>query len=187
MWFASRRTLISRGLVTIAFGLLLVVWPTLSLEAFVLLFGAFALVDGAFIITTAIRTPRRHHGRAVILLAGVVTCAIGIFSLLWPGLTELAVAILIGLRALIIGAAEVAAAVWVCRHVSGASSGVWFVACVGLFSVVFGLVLLAYPRLGLVTLVSAIGIYAIALGLISIARAWLGALPRRRIPITVPR
>ena len=186
MWFATRRTLISRGLVTIAFGLLLVVWPTLSLEALVLLFGAFALVDGAFIITTAIRTRRHQRGRAVILLAGVVAVAIGIFSLLWPGLTELAVGILIGLRALIIGAAEVAAAVWVCRHVSGATVGVWFVACVGLFSVVFGLVLLVYPGLGLVALVTAIGIYATALGLMSIARAWLGTLPRR-IPITVPR
>ena len=75
MWFGSPRTLILRGLVTIAFGVLLVALPGVSLSALILLFGAFALVDGALITTMGLRMASGEPARPIALLAGALVLA----------------------------------------------------------------------------------------------------------------
>ena len=172
MWFPSRQTLTLRGLATVAFGLLLMVWPSISVEVFVLIFGAFALVEGALILTTGILAGPGEPHRWVTLLAGVVTMALGLVTFLWPGLTQVALLILIAVRAVVIGAAELATAVYIRRHVSGAGAVTWLLASVSLLSIAFGTLLLAYPRTGLLALVWVIGVYAVTLGLMVIAKAW---------------
>jgi uncharacterized membrane protein HdeD (DUF308 family) len=169
MWFGSPRTLILRGLVTIAFGVLLVALPAISLSALILLFGAFALVDGVLILTIALRMASGEPARPIALLAGALAVVVGIATFLWPGITELVLLVLIALRAMIIGIAELIMARWVGRHASLA----WFLAALGLVSIAFGVLLLVYPGAGILALVWLIGLYAIVIGSASIARVWL--------------
>jgi uncharacterized membrane protein HdeD (DUF308 family) len=169
MWFGSPRTLILRGLVTIAFGVLLVALPAISLSALILLFGAFALVDGVFILTIGIRMASGEPARPIALLAGALAVVVGIATFLWPGITELVLLVLIALRAMIIGIAELMMARSVGRH----SSLAWFLAALGLVSIAFGVLLLVYPGAGILALIWLIGLYAIAIGSASIARVWL--------------
>lgn len=56
-------TLALRGLLAIAFGLLLLVWPAVSLAALVILFGVFALLDGGLALLAGVQTPARVQGR----------------------------------------------------------------------------------------------------------------------------
>lgn len=172
MWFASRQTLILRGLVAIAFGVLLLVWPAISLRVLIVLFGAFALVDGALVLTTGIQTPSTEPARQIALAAGVGAMAVGVLTFLWPGLTALALLVLIALRAVVIGIAEVATAV----HLGRDGSGPALLAAVGLASIAFGIFLLASPGTALLALVWLIGLYAVVIGLVSIARAWVPVL-----------
>jgi uncharacterized membrane protein HdeD (DUF308 family) len=169
MWFGSPRTLILRGLVTIAFGVLLVALPAISLSALILLFGAFALVDGVLILTIALRMASGEAARPIALLAGALAVVVGIATFLWPGITELVLLVLIALRAMIIGIAELIMARWVGRH----SSLAWFLAALGLVSIAFGGLLLVYPGAGILALVWLIGLYAIVIGSASIVRVWL--------------
>jgi uncharacterized membrane protein HdeD (DUF308 family) len=169
MWFGSPRTLILRALVTIAFGVLLVALPIISLTALILLFGAYALVDGVLILTMGLRMRSGEPGRSIALTAGAFAVGVGIATFFWPGLTELALLILIAVRAMIIGIAELITASRIGRH----SSLAWFLAALGLVSIAFGALLLVYPGAGILALVWAIGLYAIVIGSAGIARVWL--------------
>ena len=171
MWFGSPRTLILRGLVTIAFGVLLVALPAISLSALMLLFGAFALVDGALILTMGLRMASGEPARPVALVTGALAVIVGIATFSWPGLTEVVLLVLIALRAMMIGIAELITASWVGRH----SSLAWFLAALGLMSIAFGALLLVYPGAGILALVWLIGLYAIVIGSAGIARVWLRA------------
>ena len=155
------------------FGALLVVWPAISLHVLVLLFGAFALADGALIVTAAAMADRDAPDRGVALLGGALAVAAGVVTFLWPGLTELTVLILIAIRALIIGSAELLSAIYVARHVPDGGLATSFLAVMALLSIAFGAVLLIFPGAGLLALVWVTGLYAIALGLLQLVRAWL--------------
>jgi uncharacterized membrane protein HdeD (DUF308 family) len=174
MWFGSYRTLILRGLIAIAFGILLIAWPAISLTMLILLFGAFAVVDGALIFTIGLQTPPGEAIRLVALFAGALAVIVGIATFLWPGLTEVVLLVLIALRAIIVGAAEMVTAARIGRHVSMA----WVLACMGLVSIAFGTLLLIYPGAGILALVWAIGVYAVVIGSLGIARVWLVATAR---------
>ena len=172
MWFGSPRTLILRGLVTIAFGVLLMAWPGISVSVLILLFGTFALLDGALILTMGLRMASGEPARPVALVAGALAVGVGTATFFWPGATELVLLILIALRAMIIGIAELTTASWVGRH----SSVAWFLAALGLVSIAFGALLLMHPGAGLLTVVWLIGLYAIVIGSAAIARVWLLAM-----------
>jgi uncharacterized membrane protein HdeD (DUF308 family) len=174
MWFGSSRTLIWRALITLAFGVLLVGWPAISVTVLILLFGAFALVDGALILAIGAQMPSGTAARPVAFIAGALAVIVGIATFLWPGLTELMLLALIALRAIIIGVAEIMIAMRIGRRDSMA----WLLACVGLLSIAFGTLLLAYPTTGILALVWVIGLYAIVIGSLGIARAWLIATAR---------
>lgn len=174
MWFGSTRTLIVRALITLAFGILLIGWPAISLTVLILLFGAFALIDGALILAMGLQMPSGEAARPVAFIAGTLTVLVGIATFLWPGLTEVVLLVLVALRAIIIGIAEMVTAARIGRHASMA----WLLACVGLLSIAFGTVLLVYPGPGILALVWLIGLYAIVIGSLGIARAWLLATTR---------
>jgi uncharacterized membrane protein HdeD (DUF308 family) len=174
MWFGSSRTLILRALITLAFGVLLIGWPAISLTVLILVFGAFALVDGALILAIGLELPAGDAGRPMAFIAGALAVIVGIATFVWPGLTEFALLFLIALRAIVVGVAEMVMAARIGRHASGA----WLLACVGLLSIAFGTVLLVYPGGSILALVWVIGLYAIVIGSFGMARVWLLATTR---------
>ena len=102
-------------------------------------------------------------------IAGALAVVVGVVTFLWPGLTELVLLVLIALRAIMVGVAEMVTAARIGWHAPGG----WLLACVGVLSIAFGALLLMYPGTGVLALVWAIGLYAIVVGCLGIARAWL--------------
>ena len=162
-------TLALRGLLAIAFGLLLLVWPAVSLTALVLLFGLFAILDGGIALMAGLQTPARVQGRWMLLLGGVLGLAVGCLALGWPRLTALALLYLIAFRAIIIGLVEVFTAAGLLRELADA----WLLALVGLLSIAFGTVLVLAPATGLLALIWVIGAYALVIGVALMATAAL--------------
>ena len=167
-------TLALRGLLAIAFGLLLLVWPAVSLAAIVILFGVFAMLDGGLALIAGLWTPARVPGRWMLLLGGMLGLAVGCLALGWPRLTALALLYLIAVRAIVIGLAEVLTAAWLLRDLADA----WLLALVGLLSITFGTVLVLAPATGLMALIWVIGAYALVIGVALLATA---ALVRGRV------
>ncbi len=160
-WWA----LVLRGLVALLFGVLTFVWPEISLTALVMLFGAYALVDGLFTAVAAFRAPEGYKHWWALLLEGVFGVAAGVLAFVWPGITALVLLYLIAAWALVTGVFEVAAAVRLRKLISGE----WLLALSGALSVLFGVMLVAWPGAGALAVLWLIGAYAVLFGVLLMA------------------
>jgi len=154
--------LVVRGLAAIVFGALTLALPSISLLALVFIWGGYAFVDGILGIAVAARAGRegRHWGwhffEAIVSLGAAAT------TLLWPGITAMALLMLIAVWAVITGTAEIVAAVEL-RHVI---RGEWLLALSGVLSIAFGVLMMVFPRAGALAVVSIIGLYALLFGVV---------------------
>jgi len=170
-----------RGLGGILFGVITFLAPGVTLAALVIVFGLYAFADGVLAIVSAIRGRRRGNDRWwLLVLQGLAGVAAGIVTLLWPGVTALALVMLVAAWALVTGAFELAAAIRlrkVIRHE-------WLLVLSGLASIALGVLLMLFPGPGALALVIWIGAYALVSGALLAAlafrlRAWGADLESR--------
>jgi uncharacterized membrane protein HdeD (DUF308 family) len=156
-----------RGVFAILFGITALVFPGITLVAFVWVFGAFALVDGLFSIAAAIRggtmTPR--WWLAIVGIAGI---AAGILAAVWPGMTALLLLTFIGAWSIVRGLFEIVGAFRLRRHIDNE----WMLIGAGALSVLFGILVLVAPGAGALALLWLIGVYAILSGLMLVGLAF---------------
>jgi uncharacterized membrane protein HdeD (DUF308 family) len=165
-----------RGLAAITFGILAFIWPAITLEVLILFFGAYAMVDGVLALYAAIRS--RGQRAWVSVMEGIVGIGAGLVAFFSPGITALALLILIAGWAIVTGVMEVIAAVELRRVVRNE----WFLILSGLLSVVFGIVLLIQPAAGALALVWLIGAYAIVFGIGMLGLSWRLRALKERLP-----
>jgi len=155
-WWA----LVIRGVAGVLFGLGALVWPPAAVAALVLLFGAYALVDGIFNIVAAVRAPREGRRWGWLMFSGVIGIATGLITFFFPGITALALVVLVASWSLVTGAAEIVAAIRLRKQIR--HEWLWILS--GLLSVAFGVLLLVLPAAGAVALAVWIGAYMLVFG-----------------------
>jgi len=154
-----------RGLVAVLFGIAAFVWPGITLWALVAIFGAYALVDGIFAVIEAFRRDVVGERWWALLFEGFVGIAIGILTFTWPRLTAMGLLYLIAFWAIVTGVFEVITAIRLRHEIRGE----WMMALIGVLSVAFGFLLVAFPLTGALSVVLIIGSYAVAIGVLMIA------------------
>ena len=157
-----------QGVAGIVFGVLAFVWPEMTLLALVFLFGAYAIVDG---VLALVRGFRREGGRGpdwwqVIL--GVVGVAAGVIAFAAPDISAYALLLVIAAWAIASGVTELVAA-YQLRDVIRRE---WLLALDGVISILFGVLLVAFPSAGALAVVWLIGSFAIASGVIMLMLAF---------------
>jgi uncharacterized membrane protein HdeD (DUF308 family) len=156
-----------RGLAGICFGIITFIAPAISLAILVLVWGAYALADGILALVTAIR--RRGEDRWwVFFVEGLVGIAAGVLTLIWPGLTAIALLYLIAAWAIVTGALEIAAAIRLRKVIANE----WLLGLSGIASLGFGILLILFPGAGALTVVIWIGAYALVFGALVVALAF---------------
>ena len=151
-----------RGLMAIVFGILALIWPSLTLLSLIYLFGAYVLVDGIFAIITGIRSYGERERWWVALLEGIVGVIAGILTFLWPNVTGLILLYFIAAWAVVTGILEIIAAIQLRRVITGE----WLMILSGLLSIAFGVALVFFPGAGALALTWLIGAYAIVFGIL---------------------
>ena len=154
-----------RGLVAVLFGIAAFVWPGITLWALVAIFGAYALVDGILAVIEAFRRDVVGERWWALLFEGFVGIAIGILTFAWPRLTAMGLLYLIAFWAIVTGVFEVITAIRLRHEIRGE----WMMALIGVLSVAFGFLLVAFPLTGALSVVLIIGSYAVAIGALMIA------------------
>ena len=154
-----------RGLAAVAFGILILVWPGLTVTALVLLFGAFVLVDGFAHLVAAFRV---REGRGFQIFEGVAGVAIGIITLVWPDVTTLALLYIIGAWAVVLGALRIVAGVQLRKEITGE----WLLIIGGGLQVAFGIILFVAPVSGALAITWLIGFFALFAGMLLLGVAW---------------
>jgi len=171
-----------RGLISILFGVLAFVWPGITLASLVLVFGAFAFADGVFALVGALRGGGREPWW-LLILEGLVGVGIGIITVVSPGITALALLFYIAIWAIATGVLEIGSAIALRKEIEHE----WLLGLSGLASVVFGVLLIARPGAGALTVLWLIGGYALVFGVLLVMLSFRARrLSARATPLPHP-
>ena len=151
-----------RGAGAIAFGVLAVMWPDLTLSLMVMLFGAYILFDGIIGIVDSIRYRSALDNWWLLLVEGIMGLIIGAVTLLMPGITAYLLVLFVATWAILGGILRIVAAIRLRDHIKGE----WMLAAGGVLSVLFGALLILAPHAGIVSIAWLIGFWAFAFGVL---------------------
>jgi uncharacterized membrane protein HdeD (DUF308 family) len=156
--------LIVRGIVGVVVGIIAFLWPGITIAALVVIFGVYAIVDG---ITNLVLGFSRTgaHGRWAHVLQGVVGIAAGVLTFMWPAISALVLILFIGAWAIITGVFEIVAAIRLRQVITGE----WMLVLSGIVSILFGVMVFAFPLAGAVGISWILGAYAMTAGIILIS------------------
>jgi uncharacterized membrane protein HdeD (DUF308 family) len=152
-------SLIVRGVLALAVGIIALAWPGVTVLALVIMFAVYAFMASGL---EAVRAFSSDKAGPVIghLLLGLVDLAAGVIAVIWPGPTALVLVLIVGIWAVIGGIAEIAAAFG-----AGEPAGTRALFILGgLVSAAFGVVLCARPGVGAVTLALLFGLFNLIYG-----------------------
>jgi uncharacterized membrane protein HdeD (DUF308 family) len=170
------------GVLSVAFGVVIIVWPGISLYALTLLFGAFTLANGVVSLGTAITGPIKD-GRGWLVVMSLLAIATGVVVLVWTDISALALLYVIGAYAVALGIMTVGGG-FSLTFLDGGDRALLTVA--GFVSIVFGIVMFAKPGDGALVLLSLIAAFSLVRGLseLVVAIGWkrlLEADPKRAV------
>lgn len=161
-----------RGLLAIAFGIILLAWPGATLLVVLILFGIFILVDGIIEVILAIASASKKYRWGWILVKGLVAILIGIVVLARPGVALAVLVVLMAIWAIATGFVELIAA-----FEMPPESGRSIVGFSGLLSIAVGILLLVVPWGAVHAFIIIIAVLALVLGILGVilsffARSW---------------
>jgi uncharacterized membrane protein HdeD (DUF308 family) len=153
------------GLTAVILGVVILVWPGLSIVVAAVLFGVYLVVSGLVLVFLAFSLPVSGGIRFLNFLSGAASVILGVlaFRHFGEGYAILLLAIWIAVGFIFRGVSAVAAAIDDPKF-PGRGWTIFF----GAISMIAGIVVLAYPFDSIVTLALVVGIWLIILGVMEI-------------------
>ena len=163
MFKSLSTSLIARGILAVAVGVIALAWPSVTVLALVILFASYAFIAAGLQAARAFSS--RTAGPVIgHLLLGLADLSAGVIALAWPGPTALVLVLIVGVWAIIAGLVEFSAA-FSAAFASGEPAGTraMFILA-GLATAAFGVVLCARPGIGAITLALLFGLFNLIAG-----------------------
>jgi uncharacterized membrane protein HdeD (DUF308 family) len=134
-----------------------------------LLWGAYALWDGVFALGAAIFAKGGDLApRWWLALVGIVSILAGLVAFFYPGMTALALLMVIAAWAIVVGVLQI----WGSIEWRKVLDDAWLLTLNGVLSIAFGAILFARPGAGAVAVVWMIGWFAVVFGCLYVALAF---------------
>jgi uncharacterized membrane protein HdeD (DUF308 family) len=175
------------AVLTLAVGVLLLAWPKATLTVVAILLGAGLVISGLFRLVEGFTARDASGGtRAAYVLIGLIAILVGLYCLRHHDVTVFLLALLVGAFWIVHGVADLAAAA-----TSGRTPGRGLRVVAGLFSIAAGAVVLFWPGISLVLMLTILGawliFYAVILGLLAFRlRRWAKSARRAAHSSPVP-
>jgi uncharacterized membrane protein HdeD (DUF308 family) len=147
-----------RGVIATTLGVVCVIWPGITVGVVVLLFAVYCFSDALTRVASQFTSGESAGRRVLMGLMVLVDVAAGLVAIFYPGISAVALVVVIGVWAIIGGVTETAAA-W-----SWPGNGSGWLAFGGVLSVAAGTLLIAWPGIGAYSLALVFGIYLISYG-----------------------
>ena len=150
------------GALSIVFGIVVLVWPSISLYSLVLVFGAFRDgPQGIVGLVAAIRSGR-GEGQGWLVVSSLVSLAVGVIVLLDTGMSALrALLYVIGAYAVALGVITVGGAFWLPMK----DEDKLLMGLTGSAAILFGIVMFIAPGDGALVLLGLIAAFSLVLGI----------------------
>ena len=160
--FKSWWALVLRGVLAILFGILAFLNPGAAMLTLVLWLGIFLLIDGILALVSAFANWKTTEDKWMIVLEGALTLFLGILIVMAPGAYSVFLVILLGIWAIFAGAMRIAMAIQVRKEIKGEG---WIMAG-GALAILFGVLIIAQPDIGIASLIYLIATFAILVGIV---------------------
>jgi uncharacterized membrane protein HdeD (DUF308 family) len=148
------------GVLSIAVGVVILLWPGISLDALTILFGVYALATGIVGLFSAFSAEAKGE-RGWLIFSSLLGIAVGLIVLIWPNISELALLYVIGAYAVVLGIILIGGAFWL--PLDGGDSALLILS--GVVSVLFGIVMFARPGDGALVTLALIAAFALVTGI----------------------
>lgn len=158
--------LLARGALALVFGIVALLWPVTTIVALVVLWGFWAFVEGVSLLVQAVR-PGPGAARAVLALSGVVSLAAAFLAIFRPGLTATTLTWVLGIWLVVRGLSELFTAFG-----PGAAGARGLVVLSALLDLVLGVLFVANPGRGALSVATVLGVLALCWGAILLGMAW---------------
>jgi uncharacterized membrane protein HdeD (DUF308 family) len=159
MFKSLSTSLIVRGILALAVGVIALAWPQVTVLALVILFVVYAFIAAGLEAVRAFSSAKAGPVFGHLLL-GLVDLAAGVIALAWPGPSALVLVLIVGVWAITAGLVEIFSA-----FQAGEPAGTRALVILGgLASIAFGVVLCAHPGIGAITLALLFGLFNLIYG-----------------------
>jgi uncharacterized membrane protein HdeD (DUF308 family) len=148
------------GVLSIGVGVVILVWPGISLFALTILFGAYTLATGAVGLGSVLSGAGRGE-RAWLVLSSLLGIAVGLIVLVWPDISAVALLYVIGGYAVALGIIAIGGAFYL--PIDGGDTALLILS--GLVSILFGIVMFANPGDGALVVLALISAFALITGI----------------------
>jgi uncharacterized membrane protein HdeD (DUF308 family) len=164
----SRREVVVRGVLAVAIGAALTVWPAITVGTVVVLFAVFVFADAIASTAQLFRDGQSTGDRLLLGLRAFLEIVAGAVAIAYPGVTVSIMTVIVGIFAIATGVNELTGS----RRLSllGAPGTGWL-AVEGVLAVMTGVALVVWPSIGAVTLAIVFGLYLAISGLVLLLSA----------------
>jgi len=157
------------GIISILFGLLLMLCTEAFIKTVVIYIGIFFLLMGIGLLITSVRNINKDKAVAMILFESIISLVVGTILIIFPGTSLSIFLIMFGIWAVIIGIIQLVILV----NIKGALANKNGLLLNGLLTIVLGVILFFNPFTWAVIIVQIIGGFAIAFGILMIYFSFL--------------
>ncbi len=147
------------GLLSIAFGVVILLWPGISIYALTILFGAYAFASGVVGLVYSFSAGANGE-RGWLIVSSLLGIAVGVTALLWTGISALALLYVIGAYAIALGIIAIGGAFWL--PIDGGDTALMSLS--GVVSILFGIVIFTRPGTGALVTLALIAAFALVAG-----------------------
>lgn len=159
---------LSAGVTSLVLGLVVILWPGVSISVAAILFGAYLVVSGIAEVVFAFSLHSSVPHRVLLFITGALSVIVGVlaFRHIGEGFAVLLLAIWIGVGFVFQGVALAVTAIGY-PELPGRGWSIFF----GVMSLIAGLVVLGWPFSSIVVLAIVVGAWLIVLGIVQIIAA----------------
>ena len=165
-----RRLALMGGVISIAIGAILMIWPQATLTVVAILLGLWLLLGGVIQMAQAafMSEARSAGGRVLLAVSGVVLIVLGVVCMRNPANSLVLIGLMIGIGLLFAAVAQIFTGF--SKQVHG-----WHrvaVLVLGVLTLIAAIVVLVWPHPTLTVLVWITGLWFLVLGLVQLFLAW---------------
>lgn len=156
---------ILRGVLAILLGVLALTSPGTVAATLLMWLAIFLIIDGMLGLISVFSTWKQQEDKWLLVLEGGLSLILGMLVLLNLGATIVFAIMYLGVWTIFSGAMRIVMAIQLRKEIEGEG---WLIAG-GALNILFGLIIIAQPGIGISTLMTILGIFALLLGGLLIA------------------
>jgi uncharacterized membrane protein HdeD (DUF308 family) len=152
--------LVLKGVLLIVFGIIAMLNPGVTFTVMLIWFSAYLIIDGVFSLISVFRNWQTQEDKWLFVLEGALGIVLGILIYRSPETYALFTVLMMAFWAIFAGVSRIGMAIQLRKEIEGEG----WLALSGVLSILFGIIIIAQPSIGVSTLVLIIAVFALIIG-----------------------